>query len=107
MKKNATGPLRTLTSLFGGVTRKRPCHFAWPQHVGRDPPVSVASGFYMKLVYSLAAELVSSRAAHGSASARRLGADMCKELKTKVLRLLPPTSNGPAVNQAESRTGER
>uniref|UniRef100_A0A8D2ZVT9 Threonylcarbamoyl-AMP synthase n=1 Tax=Scophthalmus maximus TaxID=52904 RepID=A0A8D2ZVT9_SCOMX len=36
---------------------------------------------------------------HRAAAARRLGADMCKELKTKVLRLLPPTSNGPTVRR--------
>ncbi|XP_030250041.1 threonylcarbamoyl-AMP synthase [Sparus aurata] len=53
----------------------------------------------MTSVGSIAVGLVKSRAAHGSAVARRLGTDMCKELKTKVLRLLPPTSNGPSVNQ--------
>ncbi|XP_041798900.1 yrdC domain-containing protein, mitochondrial [Chelmon rostratus] len=59
----------------------------------------------MKLVCNIAAELLKSRAAHISAAARRLGGEMCKELKTKVLRLLPPTSNGPCAPQ-ESRTDD-
>ncbi|KAM9352831.1 threonylcarbamoyl-AMP synthase [Symphorus nematophorus] len=55
----------------------------------------------MKPVCNVAVELFLSRGAHShsSAAARRLGAEMCKELKTKVLRLLPPTSNGPSVHQ--------
>lgn len=48
-------------------------------------------------------ELLGSRGAHSSAVARRHGTEMCKELKTKVLRLLPPTSNGPSV-QHEGHT---
>lgn len=51
----------------------------------------------MKLVCNVAAALVKSRGFHSSAFTRRLGTEMCKELKTKVLRLLPPTSNGPTV----------
>ncbi|XP_075962818.1 threonylcarbamoyl-AMP synthase-like [Anarhichas minor] len=57
----------------------------------------------MKSVCKVAVELIRSGRAHSSASARPLGGDMCKELKTKVLRLLPPTSNGPCVHQ-ESQT---
>ncbi|KAK9514109.1 hypothetical protein VZT92_027598 [Zoarces viviparus] len=57
----------------------------------------------MKSVCNVAVELIRSGRAHSSASARPLGGDMCKELKTKVLRLLPPTSNGPCVHQ-ESQT---
>ncbi|XP_010729920.2 threonylcarbamoyl-AMP synthase isoform X1 [Larimichthys crocea] len=57
----------------------------------------------MKSVCNVAVELLQSRGAHSSAAARRLGAEMCKELKTKVLRLMPATSNGPCVHQ-ESHT---
>ncbi|KAM6995429.1 threonylcarbamoyl-AMP synthase [Tautogolabrus adspersus] len=53
----------------------------------------------MRSVFSFAVKLIKSRGAHGSVSAQRLGGEMCKELKTKVLRLLPPTSNGPSVHQ--------
>lgn len=63
-----------------------------------------SSGF-MKLFCTVAVDLLRPRAVNGSAAARRVGADMCKELKTKVLRLLPPTSNGPTVHQ-EGQTGE-
>lgn len=45
-----------------------------------------------------------SRGIHSLAAARRQGTDMCKELKTKVLRLLPQTSNGPTVQQDDSRS---
>ncbi|XP_076592472.1 threonylcarbamoyl-AMP synthase isoform X1 [Chaetodon auriga] len=58
----------------------------------------------MKSVLNVAAELLKSRAANSSAAARRLGGEMCKELKTKVLRLSPATPNGPSVHQ-ESHTG--
>ena len=58
----------------------------------------------MKSVLNLVFELLNPRRAHSSATARRLGAEMCKELKTKVLRLEPPTSNGPAVHP-EGHTG--
>lgn len=44
-------------------------------------------------------------AAEPAAAARHLGADMCKELRTKVLRLLPATSNGPSVH-SEGHTDE-
>ncbi|XP_034410260.1 yrdC domain-containing protein, mitochondrial isoform X2 [Cyclopterus lumpus] len=53
----------------------------------------------MKSVCKVAVELFTSGRTHSSASARRLGGEMCKELKTKVLRLLSPTSNGPCVHQ--------
>ncbi|XP_033495917.1 threonylcarbamoyl-AMP synthase [Epinephelus lanceolatus] len=53
----------------------------------------------MKCVRHIAAELLKPRGAHSSAAARSPGADMCKELKTKVLNLLAPTSNEPSVRQ--------
>lgn len=59
---------------------------------------------FMKSVCNIAVELLKSRHAHSSAAARRLGGEMCKELKTKVLRLVPPTSNGPSVHQ-DGQTG--
>ncbi|XP_070691673.1 threonylcarbamoyl-AMP synthase isoform X2 [Pempheris klunzingeri] len=49
----------------------------------------------MKSACNVAVELVR------SGGARRLGGEMCKELKTKVLRLLPQTCNGPSVQQEE------
>lgn len=59
----------------------------------------------MKLVCSIAAVLVNtSKGVHGSVAARRISAEMFKELKTKVLRLLPPTSNGPTVHRDETGT---
>lgn len=48
----------------------------------------------MRPVCSVAAGLIRPRAAQRSAAA-----EMCKELKTKVLRLLPQTSNGPSLHQ--------
>ncbi|CAJ1062704.1 yrdC domain-containing protein%2C mitochondrial [Xyrichtys novacula] len=57
----------------------------------------------MRSVCNLVVEVVNSRRSHSSAAAHRLGAVMCKELKTKVLSLLPPTSNGPSAH-TESRT---
>ncbi|XP_026227039.1 yrdC domain-containing protein, mitochondrial [Anabas testudineus] len=51
----------------------------------------------MKSVCSFATELFKSRRVHCSAAVCRLQTDMCKELKTPVLRLLPPTCNGPSV----------
>ncbi|XP_054478038.1 yrdC domain-containing protein, mitochondrial [Anoplopoma fimbria] len=59
----------------------------------------------MKCFCMIAVELIKPRSAHSSASARRLGGEMCKELKTKVLRLLPPTSNGPCVHQEGQTDG--
>ncbi|XP_044062636.1 yrdC domain-containing protein, mitochondrial [Siniperca chuatsi] len=59
----------------------------------------------MKSVCNIAVELIKPRGAHSSAAARRLGGEMCKELKTKVLRLLPPTSNGPSVHQEGQTDG--
>ncbi|XP_013876703.1 threonylcarbamoyl-AMP synthase [Austrofundulus limnaeus] len=50
-------------------------------------------------VGSIAVKLVGFRRGHSSAAVRRLEAKMCKELKTKLLRLLPPTSNGPTIHQ--------
>ncbi|XP_034731113.1 yrdC domain-containing protein, mitochondrial [Etheostoma cragini] len=55
----------------------------------------------MKSVCSIAVELIKSRRAHSSATARRPGEDMCKELKTTVLRMLPPTCRGPSAPQEE------
>ncbi|XP_037532769.1 yrdC domain-containing protein, mitochondrial [Nematolebias whitei] len=48
---------------------------------------------------STAAKLVGFRRGRSSQAARRLEAEMCKELKTKLLRLLPQTSNGPTIHQ--------
>ncbi|XP_010793211.1 threonylcarbamoyl-AMP synthase [Notothenia coriiceps] len=53
----------------------------------------------MRPVCNIAVELIKSRRAHSSAAARRLGGEMCKELKTKVLRLLPQSCSGPSVHQ--------
>ncbi|XP_074538806.1 threonylcarbamoyl-AMP synthase [Halichoeres trimaculatus] len=53
----------------------------------------------MKSVFNFAAELLKSRGSYSSVAAQRLEGEMCKELKTKVLRLLPQTSNGPSVHQ--------
>ncbi|XP_069559942.1 threonylcarbamoyl-AMP synthase [Brachyistius frenatus] len=59
----------------------------------------------MKSVRNIAAELIKSRRDRSSAAARRLGADMYKDLTTKVLRLPPPpTSSGPTRCQ-EDQTG--
>ncbi|XP_047455617.1 yrdC domain-containing protein, mitochondrial [Mugil cephalus] len=59
----------------------------------------------MKSVRVIAVEFIKSRAAYSSATARGLGAEMCKELKTTVLRLSPPTSNGPASLQEGQTDG--
>ncbi|XP_034554277.1 yrdC domain-containing protein, mitochondrial [Notolabrus celidotus] len=59
----------------------------------------------MKSVCNIAVELLKSPGSHSSAAARRLGGEMCKELKTKVLHLLPPTSNGPTVHQEGQTDG--
>lgn len=53
----------------------------------------------MTPVGSIAVKLFGFRRGHNSAVVRRLEAKMCKELKTTLLRLLPPTSNGPATHQ--------
>ncbi|MEQ2270492.1 hypothetical protein XENORESO_018716 [Xenotaenia resolanae] len=53
----------------------------------------------MSLFGFLAAGLIKFRGSHNSAVARRLEPDMCKVPKTKLLRLVPPTSNGPVVHQ--------
>lgn len=50
----------------------------------------------MKSVRRLAVKLLESTRVHSSAAARPHGAEMCKELKTKVLRL---SCNGPLVPQ--------
>lgn len=52
----------------------------------------------------VAAKLVGFRRSHSLPAARRLEAEMCKELKTKLLRLMPQTSNGPTIHQ-EIQTG--
>ncbi|XP_039973146.1 yrdC domain-containing protein, mitochondrial [Xiphias gladius] len=59
----------------------------------------------MRSVCNAAVELIKSRGAHSSAAARRLGADMCKELRTKVLRLLPPTPSGPTAHREGQTDG--
>ncbi|XP_067457049.1 yrdC domain-containing protein, mitochondrial [Thunnus thynnus] len=53
----------------------------------------------MKSVCNLAVQLIKSSGAQSSAAARRHEAKMCKELKTKVLHLSSPTSNGPSIRQ--------
>ncbi|XP_059195706.1 yrdC domain-containing protein, mitochondrial isoform X2 [Centropristis striata] len=53
----------------------------------------------MKSVRHILVELIRPRGVHGPAAALRLSADMLKELETKVLQLLPPTSNGPSAPQ--------
>ncbi|XP_041648792.1 yrdC domain-containing protein, mitochondrial [Cheilinus undulatus] len=58
----------------------------------------------MKSLFNIAVKRFNIRGAHSSAAAQTLRGDMCKELKTKVLRLLPPTSNGPSLHQ-EDQTG--
>lgn len=55
-------------------------------------------------IYSTVIKYFTLRRTHSLVASRRHAAEMCKELKTKVLRLLPPTSNGPCVLQQESRT---
>lgn len=57
----------------------------------------------MKSISRFAAELIKERAAHSPAAARVLAADMCKELKTKMLRLLHATPNGAALQQEQGR----
>ncbi|XP_028325709.1 threonylcarbamoyl-AMP synthase [Gouania willdenowi] len=58
----------------------------------------------MKIVYNFTVRLIKLRETHCSTPTRQLGADMCKEMKTKVLQLLPPTSNGPSVDRETNRT---
>ncbi|XP_029928155.1 threonylcarbamoyl-AMP synthase [Myripristis murdjan] len=57
----------------------------------------------MRSVFNIGVGLIKSRGAHSSAVDPRPRAKMCKELKTKVLHLLPPTSNGPSA-QHEGHT---
>ncbi|XP_035527914.1 yrdC domain-containing protein, mitochondrial isoform X3 [Morone saxatilis] len=59
----------------------------------------------MKSVCNIAGFLKPGAAPSPAAAPSRLGAEMCKELKTKVLRLLPPTSNGPSVQQGGQTDG--
>nr|XP_020445713.1 yrdC domain-containing protein, mitochondrial [Monopterus albus] len=47
----------------------------------------------MKSVCNIAVELIKYRRAHSSTASRWLREEMCKELKTKVLRLPPPTAH--------------
>lgn len=49
---------------------------------------------------------VASELAKVRGSCRLAAANMCKELKTKMLRLMPPSSNGPTINEEDhDRTG--
>lgn len=58
------------------------------------------SGLSVQLrVYRAILDFSTFRGTHGLAAACRQRTDMCKELKTKVLRLLPQISNGPSVKQ--------
>ncbi|KAM4735716.1 LOW QUALITY PROTEIN: threonylcarbamoyl-AMP synthase [Anableps anableps] len=59
----------------------------------------------MRLFGFVATGLISFRGSHSSAVACRLGSKMCKEPKTKILRLSPPTSNGPTDHQ-ETQTDD-
>ncbi|XP_032415047.1 threonylcarbamoyl-AMP synthase [Xiphophorus hellerii] len=59
----------------------------------------------MRSFVFVAAGLIKYRGSHCSAVAGRLGTEMCKEPKTKLLRLYPPTSNGPTVHQ-ETQTDD-
>ncbi|XP_017270728.3 yrdC domain-containing protein, mitochondrial isoform X1 [Kryptolebias marmoratus] len=59
----------------------------------------------MTSVGFIAAKLVCFRGGHNSAVARRLEAKMCKEMKTKLLRLLPLTSSRPASHQGIQTDG--
>ncbi|XP_068180351.1 threonylcarbamoyl-AMP synthase [Antennarius striatus] len=52
----------------------------------------------MKVVRKIAIVLLKFRDTHSSVLVRRLEGQMCEELKTEVLRLPPPTSNGPSVH---------
>ncbi|XP_011483925.1 yrdC domain-containing protein, mitochondrial isoform X1 [Oryzias latipes] len=44
---------------------------------------------------------VASELAKVRGSCRLAAANMCKELKTKMLRLMPPSSNGPTINEED------
>ena len=92
---------------FGGVTRKT-LLYLYPATTCDLVCETTNKLFYwhccMKSVCNLAVQLIKSSGAHSSAAARRHEAKMCKELKTKVLHLSLPTSNGPSIRQ-ESQTG--
>ncbi|KAM4600569.1 threonylcarbamoyl-AMP synthase [Polymixia lowei] len=59
----------------------------------------------MKRIYTIGVELIKSRRAYSSAVIARQGIAMCKELKTKVLHLLPQTSNGPSAQHEDQPGG--
>ncbi|XP_054903310.1 yrdC domain-containing protein, mitochondrial [Poeciliopsis prolifica] len=59
----------------------------------------------MRSIAFVAAGLIKYRGSYCSAVAGRLRIEMCKEPKTKLLRLYPLTSNGPTVHQ-ETRTDD-
>lgn len=58
-----------------------------------------------RLVFNTGIGLIRSRGAHSSAVAARPGIKMCKELKTKVFHLVPPTSNGPSARHEGQTDG--
>ncbi|KAK2844856.1 hypothetical protein Q5P01_011515 [Channa striata] len=60
---------------------------------------------FMKSACNIAVDFIKSRGVLVPAAAHSLGADMCKELKTKVLRLQPPTANGPTAEQRSGADG--
>lgn len=104
-------PFKKPASLRPGGRYPEAC-FISQQHAPRLRRSEPACGFsfaFMKLLYNIAAVSLKTARAHSSAArpaaARRLGDDMCKELRTKVLRLLPATSNGPSVH-SEGHTGQ-
>lgn len=104
-------PLRNWRHCDGG--RYPEACFISQQHaprLWRNEPARGCRFAFMKLLYNITAVFLKtaraqSSAAEPAAAARHLGADMCKELRTKVLRLLPATSNGPSVH-SEGHTGQ-
>lgn len=103
-------PFKKLASLWWG--RYPEACFISQQHaprLWRNEPARGCSFAFMKLLHNITAVFLKTARAHSCAAepaaARHLGADMCKELRTKVLRLLPATSNGPSVH-SEGHTGQ-
>lgn len=103
-------PLRNWRHCDGG--RYPEACFISQQHaprLWRSEPARGCSLAFMKLLHNITAVFLKTARAHTCAAepaaARHLGADMCKELRTKVLRLLPATSNGPSVH-SEGHTGQ-
>ncbi|XP_028984362.1 yrdC domain-containing protein, mitochondrial [Betta splendens] len=66
---------------------------------------SDSSSQLMRRVRGIAAVLAASTTSYSSAAVRRLRAEMCKELKTRVLRLLAPAATGAAELQSGHTDG--